>query len=138
MIARELKDSDFPALRQMYESTDFHQLPFPDLRNMLHVSVVADGNDEPVMAGYARLVPEVTLISAPGGSTHPLLKLQGIALLHDEFRKALEAKGYYEAIASVPPQLERNYGRHLQRHFGWKRSWAAFRLLDRGDGCHPG
>jgi hypothetical protein len=127
---REFRPSDEATLRALYAATDFHQRPFPDLRSQLVSGVLADADDAPLMAGYVRLIPEATLICAPGGSMHPLVKLQGIKLLHEKLGAVLTSMGYSEAIASVPPQLERNYGRHLQRHLNWQESWPTYRILD--------
>ena len=129
MNTRPFLPKDEARLRAIYESTDYHQLPFPDLSRMLSTSVAVDDNDDPLMAAYMRLVPEGTLICSPRGSIHPLVKLQTIAMLHENLRDALVGMGYHEAIASVPPHLH-GYRRHLQRHLNWKESWPTYRILD--------
>ena|SRR5271156_5675780 len=129
MIVRPYRSSDELALREIYESTDFHQLPFPDLSSQLATSVLDDGEGNPLMCGYMRLVPEGTLICAPGGKMHPLVKLRGIRMVHENLRDVLVGMGYSEAIASVPPQLH-GYRRHLQRHLNWQESWPTYRILD--------
>lgn len=127
MNVRRLMAEDLPILRDMYDRTGFHQKPFPDMDDVEEVRVVEDESG-PMIAAYARLVPEVTLISVPNGITHPLVKFQGIALLHNELREALSGKGFREAIASTPPFLKCNWARHLQRHFGWQESWPTYRI----------
>jgi hypothetical protein len=129
MMVRPFQESDTFRLRVIYTSTDFHQLPFPDLGRQLVASVLTDEEDEPLMGAYVRLVPEATLICAPGGTLHPLVKLQGIKMLHENLRDVLVGMGYSEAIASVPPQLH-GYRRHLQRHLNWQESWPTYRILD--------
>ena len=129
MMVRPYQTSDETVLREIYLSTDFHQKPLPDLDKLVSL-VVANENDRPLMAAYAKAIPEITLICSPSGDTHPLVKLRGIALIHEALRDRLVADGYTEAIASVPPQLERNYARHLQRHFHWKESWKTYRIRD--------
>ena len=129
MRVRPFQSSDEVPLRAIYESTDYHQLPFPDLSRQLVSAVLADTADTPLMAAYMRLVPEGTLICAPGGPMHPLVKLEGIKILHENLRDVLVGMGYSEAIASVPPQLH-GYRRHLQRHLNWQESWPTYRILD--------
>ena len=135
MRSRELKMADIPELQRMYKATGFHQRPFPDLFVQEEVRVVSGPGDAPLMAAYAKLVPEVTLICEPGGNTHPLVKLSALTMLHNEFRVRLAEKGYMEAIASTPPQLERTFGRHLQRYFLWEQSWPTYRIQYQKDGA---
>jgi hypothetical protein len=124
---RPYRPEDEPILREIYERAGYGQA-FPE--NLAEYFIVTDDAGCPIMAAGYTLVPEITLICAPGGSTHPLVKLKGITLLHESVRDTLAAKGFKEAFASIPPQLERSYGRHLQRHFKWLESWKTFRIRD--------
>jgi hypothetical protein len=124
---RPFLESDRAILAEIHAQAAYG-FPFPE--NIEEYVVAADGAGFPVMAAGAKLIPEVTLICAPGGSTHPLIKLKAIALLHESIRDKLIAKGYSEAIATVPPNLVA-YQRHLQRHFRWQHeSWPVFRVRD--------
>jgi hypothetical protein len=127
MNVRPYQPEDEPILREIWERAAYGD-EFPD--NLSDYFVVTDDGGCPIMAAGAKLIPEMTLICAPGGSTHALVKVRGLCLLHDQLRDTLAAKGYTEAIASVPPQLERSYGRHLQRHFRWLLSWTTYRIRD--------
>ena len=128
MIVRPYQPGDEEKLHEIYESTDFHQLPFPDLSKQLVTSVLTDETG-PVMCAYMRLVPEGTLICGTNWAVHPLVKLRGIKMLHENLRDVVVGMGYSEAIASVPPQLH-GYRRHLQRHLNWQESWPTYRILD--------
>ena len=127
MNVRPFHPDDLSILREIYDRAEYGY-PFPD--DLSEYWVVADDTGCPIMAAGAKMVPELTLICAPGGSTHALVKFKGISLLHEKLRDILVSKGYTEAIASVPPQLERSYGRHLQRHFHWLLSWTTYRIRD--------
>jgi hypothetical protein len=129
---RDYKFGDLAILREIYDHAGY-DFKFPE--NLADFLVVVDDDDVPMMAAGHRLVPEITLLCAPGGATHPLVKLKGIALLHESLRDKLVRKGYSEAIASVPPELERSYGRHLQRHFQWQESWKTYRIRDWKEGA---
>jgi len=130
MKVRKYTPKDRKALKAIHKRAGYG-FTFP--KNLKSYYVVEDGTGEVIMAAGAALIPEITLICAPGGDTHPLLKLKGIALLHEELRGTLTRKGFHEAIASVPPSLVA-YQRHLQRHFGWRESWKAFRIRDDWEG----
>jgi hypothetical protein len=124
---RDFQPTDEPFLRDIHERvrkklglTDPEDFPYPK------IDFVIDG----LMGGGYRLVPETTLLLDPDSTAHPLVKLKGIALLHQALRDKLTSCGHTEAIASVPPGFEA-YRRHLQRHFGWKESWPTFRISDR-------
>jgi hypothetical protein len=131
VIVRDLKDADISVLREIYDRAKY-EFPWPELRKQDEVTVIADDYDVPVMAACAKLVPEVTLICAPGGNTHALVKLHAIAMLHQSMREKLMANGHTEAFAFVPPELERNYARHLQEKFGWQKAWTAYVIRDMG------
>jgi hypothetical protein len=131
MIVRPYKPEDDAVLREIHTRAAYGD-SFPS--NIEDFLVVTDDLGCPIMAAGEKMIPEITLVCAPHGTTHPLVKLKGIALLHQGLRERLSARGFTEAIASVPPQLERNYARHLQRHFRWMESWKAFRIQIQKEG----
>lgn len=129
MKVRPYKDSDLPYLLQIHSEAGYG-FPFPDFSSpfMGHVQVLVDTEDIPLMAVCAKLVPEITLLCAPHGTMHPLSKLKGIGLIHESMREVLTADGHDHAQAFVPPELEKNYARHLVRKFGWRKTWSAYRI----------
>ena len=129
MIVRDLKDADIAVLREIYDRAK-HDFSWPELMKQDEVSVIVDDYDVPLMAACSKVIPEVTLICAPGGKLHALIKLEGIRLLHESLRDKLVRRGFTEALASVPADLEKNYGRHLQRHFGWEPISPTYRIGD--------
>lgn len=80
------------------------------------------------MAACVKMVPEIILLSAPHGTLHPLLKWKGILMLHDALCAFMAKFEHDEAFSFLPPEIEKNYGRHLSRKCGWQRTWAAFRI----------
>jgi len=128
MIVRNIQPADVPVLQAMHEVAGY-EFEFPDPAQMEEYLVVEHAGI-PIMAAAAKLVPEILLVCAPDKATHALVKFKGLQLLHEELRARLMNKGHAEAIASVPPELERNYGRHLQRHFHWLLSWTTYRIRD--------
>lgn len=126
MNVRPFRIEDWPVLKEIHERGN-HGDAFPD--DLADYWVVEDAAGFPLMAAGARMVPEIGLICAPGGSTHALVKLKGLSLLHEKLRDTLREKGFHEAIIDIAPHLAA-YGRHLQRHFGWKSFGTTYRLLD--------
>lgn len=124
MRIRKLQDSDLPALRAMAEASGY---PYPDLSNPLieAVHVVVDDQDQPIMACAAQRIVELYLFVSPE-ATHPAAKLHALRLLHDSMAAGLRAKGYGEANAFLPPSLAAQFGRRLERTFGWVRNWASW------------
>jgi hypothetical protein len=123
---RPYRKSDRRVLKEIHARAN-HGDKFPS--SFRGYWVVTDDAGRPIMAAGAKLKPEITLICAPGGCTHPLVKLKSLSLLHNALRDMLAAKGHREAFASVPPHLVA-YQRHLQRKFGWRESWTTFRIQD--------
>jgi hypothetical protein len=103
-----------------------YQWPLPD--DIHHHHVIEDDAGAVIMAGGYRLVPEVTMLCDPDKALHPLVKLKGMAMLHDKLRVIMASSGHSEAISFVAPELKR-FSRHLQREFDWQEQWPAFRLL---------
>ena len=128
---RPYKETDLPILKEIYTKAGYN-FDFPNLASdpfVGHVLIVVDEEDVPMMAAAVKSVPEIILLCAPGGTTHPLVKnARGISLIHETLRKVLTAEGHDEAFAFLPPEIERNYGRHLMRKFGWLKTWAGYRI----------
>ncbi len=124
-MIRPMKISDIPTLRQLYE---FSGLPyaFPDLRGPLmeSVLVVTDDNDVPVAACAAERIIQLYLLIDE--SLHPAAKMRYIRDLHNHLSVVLSSKGYREANAFIPPEMEKSFGRRLMRTFGWLRNWPSF------------
>jgi hypothetical protein len=59
-----------------------------------------------------------------------MVKMEGIRLLHGAIRDTIASKGYKEGFAFIPPSIEKAYGRHLRKWFGWEATWPAYRILD--------
>lgn len=126
-----MESRDIPAIREIYDSAGY-DFPFPDLSSPLieSVDVVVSDFDTPIMAAAAKRGIEVILFCSSKSGMHPLVKLEGIRLLHESMRDTITARGYAEAYAFLPPQLENNYGRHLQRMFNWQPAWKAYVVRD--------
>ena len=131
MRTRSVREDDLPTLKEIYDTAGY-KFDWPDLLSdeFLSVEVVVDERDRPLMAAAAKKSVELFLICAPGGNLHPAMKMKAIWLLHLALRDALTLLGFYEATAFLPPELEKNYGRHLQRKFSWLPTWKAFCIKD--------
>lgn len=125
MNVRKCVPSDEPILREIHSQSGY-DFPFPE--NLEDYFVATDDAGCPIMAAGYRLVPEVTLICAPKGSTHALVKLQGIRLLHEKLDGILSIKGFRQAFGFLDPLPERSFGRHLRRHFRWSKAWTAYAI----------
>lgn len=125
MQVRPIKDSDLPALRQMYEASGFGY-QFPDFKSGMFeaIAVVVDDNDKPIMVAAAERIVQLYLLR--GEIAHPAAALGAIRLLHEALRPALKAKGYREAEAFLPPAIAKNFGRRLMRSFGWLKNWPSY------------
>lgn len=125
MKVRSLRASDLAALKRMYEQSGF-DYEWPDLasREFEAVEVVVDERDEPLMAAAAKRTIELYLFA--GEMEHPAAKLHALRLLHGALAEKLRAKGYGEANAFLPPEVEKSFGRRLMRTFGWLKSWTGY------------
>lgn len=125
MTVRLLKSQDIPILRAMFEASGF-EYEFPDLESPQFetVQVVTDGNNEPLMCVAAKRTIELYLLR--GDFEHPGSALHAVHLLHVSVANRLRLKGYDEANAFLPPQVERSFGKRLMRTFGWLKAWQCY------------
>ncbi len=123
MMTRELKDSDIPILRAMAQESGY---PYPSADDPLlkAVIVVVDEEDQPMYAAALEPILQAYLWCRKGRGT-PFESLAALRLLHE---KLLESKpeGFTEINTFIKPQLAVQFGRRLERSFGWRRNWPSW------------
>ena len=126
MRVREYLESDEGLLRQYHEENKY-AFDFPSLNSPLIelVEVVEDINGNPMMAGVAKKSLELFLLC--NHKEHPMVRMQGIGMLHASMTPKLLEKGYDEANAFIPPELAR-YARRLCTQFGWIKNWDTYTI----------
>lgn len=121
MTCRPLKPSDIPILQELAERSGY---PYPDLSDPLieDIKVVVDAQDKPVIAVVAKRLVEVYLYIDPERS--PVVKIDSLKLAHIRMCETLRDKGYHSGETFLPPNVSRQFGRRLERTFGWvKNHW---------------
>lgn len=128
MKVREVREEDIPQLRAMHEASGY-DFEFPDLLGPGFESVQVVENDAGELLGACAAKKSIEMVLfLDRGRAHPLVKLRAIALIHSAMRRILSELGFTEANAFLPPELVKNYGRHMMRKFGWQRSWQGFTI----------
>ena len=124
MIVRALKSGDIPILRSWAEASGF-EYPEPNDVNVEKVLLVADDEDQPILAVAAKRLVEVFGWFNP--ETGAELRTEAIQMIHEPMADALKRLGYECAEVFIPPVLERRgFGRILLDRFGWHRNWASW------------
>lgn len=131
MRVRALEERDMPEIQAIHDAAGY-QFPLPDFASPLIEAsdVIVDDSDTPIIGAMAKRGVELYLFCAPGGNLHPAVKIEGVRMLHESLRDRIVAKGYIEGYACLPPEIDRSWGRHLQRLFGWQRAWPSYRVED--------
>lgn len=119
MTIRELRESDIPILRSFGEKSGFPYLDFDD-PHIEAFLVVVDSDDGPIMACAAKRLIELYLFVDSGAS--PVVKMEAIRLLHKAMAENLRALTYNQANVAMPPSIAVQFGRRLERSFGWAKS----------------
>lgn len=91
------------------------------------VEVVVDDWGDVILGGLAQRACEVTLFCPD--AFHPMVKMEAVRMLHGAIRDKISPIGYKEAFSFVQPEFHR-FGRHLEKWFGWEKTWPAYRVLD--------
>jgi len=122
MRVRELQEKDHDALRKMARAAGFEYAE-PACGHMELVLVVVDDQDIPVMACGAEKIIQLYLWAGRG---LPGAKFSALNLLHSAMGAALRTRGWDEVNAFIPPDIVRQFGRRLERAFGWKKNWPSW------------
>ena len=118
MNTRPITAEDVPAVENLISASN---LPYPSLSSPLIecVQVVTDDSGKIIAAFIAeRLVQGYLLMT----EMHPHAKLHAIRMLHDGTPVALRSKGYASLECFLPPSFALQFGRRLERSFGWVRN----------------
>lgn len=127
MMLRRLESGDRAIVENLQANSGF-VFDFPALGSQLFEAgcLVLDATGKPLAASVAKRAPEIML--AMRRDAHATVKLQALVQIHNFMRIEMADRGYHEANCFLPPEIEKSYGRHLRRIFGWQRSWQGYTL----------
>lgn len=123
MRVRQLAPSDIPRLSELADASGF---PYPDPYSpAIEAALVVCDDDGKIIcaAAFERIVQGFLWIDKSAG---PVRCLSAIRTIHEPMAEELRRQGYREANVFVPPQLERSFGKRLERCFGWVRNWPSW------------
>ncbi len=124
MITRKMEFPDWAMVDGFRDQYAF-EWKFPEYSNRIaSACVVEDDSGGTIALCAAELVPSVTM--AMNQSLHPTVRLRAGMQIHEYLKESLLA--YPEIHCEVPPELEKAYGRHLERIFGWREMWKGYKL----------
>jgi hypothetical protein len=127
VILRPLEPDDQDTVECLHGESGF-DFKFPSLDSPLIEAgcLILDAAGIPLAASVAKRAPEIVL--AMRKDAHATVKLQALVQIHNFMRIEMATRGYHEANCFLPPSIEKNYGRHLRRIFGWEKSWQGYTL----------
>jgi hypothetical protein len=123
MRVRHFEERDRAALSSMAQDSGFPYCA-PDGPMVEECMVAVDGDDLPVAAVAAERILQV--YGWLRQDIHPAAKMAAIRALHDRLAPALVERGYLEVNAFLPPTICQQFGRRLERSFGWVKNWASW------------
>lgn len=126
MITRAARSEDFEAIRRIHAESGF-AYELPDLGSTEAIQIVVGDDDVPLMAVIAKRVVEVILV-CPSKVMHPLVKMNAIKMLHSSMGEVLSEKGFTEANVFLAQEIEKSFGRHLVKKFGWMKNWPSLTI----------
>jgi len=125
-MIRGIRPEDLAALKTLHKRMGFGY-PFPDLKIQDVGLVATNWHDKPMMAALAVPIVDCYLLIDPEATT-PGARWETFKQLHQAMREELQKRGYRWAQADIPPQIDRSFGKRLNR-LGWIKSewpcWAA-------------
>lgn len=118
---RELEPRDIPRIKELHALSGFdYELPDLLSNEFERVTVVVDENDVPQMWIAARRSIELFLGLDPQWR-NPRWRLDALMLGHEDMRAELEWRGWKDVVAFLPPEVEKSFGRRLERLFYWAK-----------------
>lgn len=119
MKIRNLEAKDIPFLETWHREAGF-DYPLPDLTDPVfaEVTVLVDSMDRPVLAIAAKKTVELYLLM-DGHWKNPRWRLEGLMQAHEDMRQRLFQHGVDDVNCFLPPEVEKSFGRKLQRIFHW-------------------
>ena len=127
MRIRELERRDIPAVEELHRASGF-DYPLPDFfgGDFARVSVVVDEDDKVIQVIAAKKTVEMYLLM-DGAWRNPRWRLQALMQGHEEMRLKLIESGYTDVNCWLPPEVEKSFGRRLERIFKWIPSrWKSY------------
>lgn len=125
MIIREYQDSDLNHIKDLHKRSGF-KYPFPDMADFFSRRIVGSG-DEVGMISMLKLTAEAYLICDPEWRT-PAWRMEALRQVQSLANSDAKAKGVVEAVAFIPPSVEKTFRRRLGK-MGWHRnkpSWHSY------------
>lgn len=121
MIIRDYLPSDLEDIKRIHAMKGIdYQLPDLD-QPLFIVKKVVEVNGKVVMALGAYIQVETYLFVDPGPWAKPKEKLEILNRLQNEFLKGLWLKGVDCAVAYVPQEIEKHFGKRMTQ-LGWSKN----------------
>ena len=120
---RLLAPDDIPRLNELAAASGY---PYPNVFSPFVETAMVVCDDEGNLiaaAAFERIVQGYLWIDKGLG---PVRSLAAIRSLHEPMTQELIRRGYKEANIFIPPKLEKSFGRHMERFFGWVRNWPSW------------
>ena len=125
MIIREYAESDLSCIQDLHKRSGF-KYPFPNMDDFFSRRVVESG-DSVGMVSLLKLTAEAYLICDPEWRT-PAWRMEALRQIQDVANDDAKQRGVVEAVAFIPPGIEKTFRRRLER-MGWNRnkpSWKSY------------
>jgi len=125
VIVRQYKDEDLESIKALHEKSGL-QYQLPDMDAFFSRRVVDDGG-KVGMVSLLKLTAEAYLICDPDWR-NPAWRMHALQGIHAVCNEDARQKGVVEAVAFIPPVIEKTFRRRLER-MGWNRnkpSWKSY------------
>jgi hypothetical protein len=122
VIIREYAESDLNCIQDLHKRSGF-KYPFPDMDDFFSRRVVESG-DGIGMVSLLKLTAEAYLICDPEWRT-PAWRMEALRQIQDVANDDAKERGVVEAVAFIPPALEKTFKRRLKK-MGWHRNKASW------------
>jgi hypothetical protein len=125
VIVRQYRDEDLESIKALHEKSGL-KYSLPPMDTFFSRRVV-DSEHGVGMVSLLKLTAEAYLICDPEWR-NPAWRMNALQGLHAVCNEDARQKGVVEAVAFIPPSIEKTFRKRLER-FGWNRnkpSWHSY------------
>jgi hypothetical protein len=125
VIIRQYKDEDLDSIEALHEKSGL-KYSLPDMETFFSRRVVDDAG-KIGMVSLLKLTAEAYLICDPEWR-NPAWRMNALQSIHAVCNEDARQEGVIEAVAFIPPAIEKTFRRRLER-MGWNRnkpSWHSY------------
>lgn len=125
MNIRQAGPDDYESIKELYQKMAF-DYTLPTMDEFVDIQVVVNENDKIIMCLAARKEVNYYLLMDPECELNPFMKWEYFKKILSLSFDAIRKLGFHMCNAWLPPEIEKSFGRRLQKVGAKKAAWPCY------------